>query len=198
MLSFQSGTPIAKIKGGKLNGRIIYSIDTDTQCCNRHSNNCEISYQCCKKCPYVNDMTTKIKISDGSLTPLPNVYERGVDYIAGPSGSGKSTLMNIIGLLDRPTHGSYVLNGRSVSRLRSNQRAKVRRDTVGFVFQSFNLLSRATVYENVELPLMYAPIPRAARKAKVVAAVKSVGLFEKLKIANQKIQEIKAPEPFVL
>src|SRR6202021_1548101 len=73
--------------------------------------------------------------------------------VMGPSGSGKSTLMNVIGLLDRPTHGTYMLEGRSVARLRSDQAAKLRRDVIGFIFQSFNLLNRLTVLENVALPL---------------------------------------------
>src|SRR5690554_48260 len=75
--------------------------------------------------------------------------------VMGPSGSGKSTLMNIIGTLDRPSHGVYKLNGRNVSRLRPRQSARLRRDTIGFVFQSFNLLPRLTVLENVALPLAY-------------------------------------------
>lgn len=73
----------------------------------------------------------------------------------GPSGSGKSTLMNIIGLLDRPSHGTYTINGRAVAKLRPNQAAKYRRDTIGFIFQSFNLLPRLTALENVALPLAY-------------------------------------------
>src|SRR3990167_4278674 len=83
--------------------------------------------------------------------------------IMGPSGSGKSTLMNMIGLLDRPTHGDYTLNGRSVAKLRSNQRAKYRRDTIGFVFQSFNLLPKLNVLENVALPLTYKGLTQTRR-----------------------------------
>lgn len=75
--------------------------------------------------------------------------------VMGPSGCGKSTLMNMIGLLDRPTHGTYLLNGRRVDRLRPSQAAKQRRDTIGFIFQSFNLLPRLTVLDNVALPLSY-------------------------------------------
>lgn len=86
--------------------------------------------------------------------------------IMGPSGSGKSTLMNIIGLLDQPTHGTYKFSDRFVSRLRSSQRAKIRRDTMGFVFQNFNLLPRLTALDNVALPLAYkgiGPVKRAKR-----------------------------------
>jgi len=75
--------------------------------------------------------------------------------VMGPSGCGKSTLMNVIGLLDRPSHGTYKLDSKSVDRLRPNQAAKIRRDTVGFIFQSFNLLPRMTALENVALPLVY-------------------------------------------
>ena len=75
--------------------------------------------------------------------------------VMGPSGCGKSTLMNVIGLLDRPTHGEYMLRRRSVAKLRATQRAKIRRDTVGFIFQSSNLLPRMTVIDNVALPLAY-------------------------------------------
>lgn len=84
-----------------------------------------------------------------------NIEENEFVAIMGPSGSGKSTLMNIIGLLDRPTSGRYTINGRSVEKLGSDRRAKFRRDTLGFIFQSYNLLPRLTVLENVALPLAY-------------------------------------------
>lgn len=99
--------------------------------------------------------------------------------IMGPSGSGKSTLMNIIGLLDRPTHGEYKLGGRSVSRLRPNQRAKVRRDKIGFVFQSFNLLSRLNVIENVALPLSYRRMTQGRRLRQASAVLDRVGLADR-------------------
>lgn len=94
--------------------------------------------------------------------------------IMGPSGSGKSTLMNIIGLLDRPTHGGYSLSNRSVEKLRPNQRAKMRRDKIGYVFQSFNLLPKLTVIDNVSLPLLYkgvSPVKRLRRAADVLDRV---------------------------
>ncbi len=94
--------------------------------------------------------------------------------IMGPSGSGKSTLMNIIGLLDQPTHGLYKLNDRFVAKLRTNQRAKIRRDTIGFVFQNFNLLPRLTVLDNVALPLAYkgmTPVRRARRASEMLERV---------------------------
>lgn len=92
--------------------------------------------------------------------------------VMGPSGSGKSTLMNIIGLLDRPTNGNYLLSGRSVDRLRPNRQARIRRDKIGFIFQSYNLLPRLTVLQNVALPLSYrgwSPA-RCAKHASVMLA----------------------------
>lgn len=99
--------------------------------------------------------------------------------VMGPSGSGKSTLMNMIGLLDRPTHGSYSLGGRSVARLRPNQRAKVRRDRVGFVFQSFNLLPKLTALENVALPLLYKGLTTGRRLKHASLILEQVGLADK-------------------
>lgn len=96
--------------------------------------------------------------------------------IMGPSGSGKSTLMNIIGLLDRPSQGNYVLDGRNVSRLRGNTRAKVRRDKIGFVFQSFNLIPRMTILENVALPLSYRGMPTIRRLIQASEILEKVGL----------------------
>lgn len=99
--------------------------------------------------------------------------------VMGPSGSGKSTLMNIIGLLDRPTHGNYALSGRQVARLRPNQRAKARRDTIGFIFQSFNLLPRLTVLENVALPLAYKGMTQTRRLKQAAAMLERVGLADR-------------------
>lgn len=96
--------------------------------------------------------------------------------VMGPSGCGKSTLMNVIGLLDRPTHGEYQLSGRYVAKLRTGQRAKIRRDTVGFVFQSFNLLPRMTVIENVALPLVYKGTGVSRRIRRAADMLERVGL----------------------
>ena len=105
------------------------------------------------------------------------------DFVAimGPSGSGKSTLMNIIGCLDRPTSGTYVLDGSDVSEMSRDQRAIVRNAKIGFVFQSFNLLARTAAVENVELPLLYAPkIGAKERRERAIRALHAVGLGERL------------------
>ena len=94
--------------------------------------------------------------------------------VMGPSGCGKSTLMNMIGLLDRPSHGKYQLDGKPVARLRPNQSAKIRRDTIGFIFQSFNLLPRLTALENVALPLQY----------------KGMSVTRRLKLASQMLDRV--------
>ena len=106
--------------------------------------------------------------------------EKG-EFIAvmGPSGSGKTTLMNMLGLLDRPTHGTYKLNGRNVSRLTKNKRAKVRRDNIGFIFQSFNLLSKLTVIENVALPLAYKRTGQTKRLKAAERVLEQVGLQDR-------------------
>ncbi|HUP26186.1 MAG TPA: ABC transporter ATP-binding protein [Candidatus Limnocylindrales bacterium] len=99
--------------------------------------------------------------------------------VMGPSGSGKSTLMNLLGLLDHPTHGSYKLGDRFVSRLRPNIRAKARRDTIGFVFQSFNLLPNMTVLENVALPLAYKGMTKTRRLKQAGHVLERVGLSDR-------------------
>ena len=100
--------------------------------------------------------------------------------IVGPSGSGKSTLMNIIGCLDTPTSGNYILNGREVSRLSKNELAEARNTQIGFIFQSYNLLPRQTALENVELPLIYRGLPGKIRREYAVAALEMVGLTGRL------------------
>src|ERR1035437_5046865 len=99
--------------------------------------------------------------------------------IMGPSGSGKSTLMNIIGLLDSPTHGTYQLNERSSAKLSSNQRAKIRRDTIGFIFQSYNLLPRLNVLDNVALPLAYKGVSLPRRLKLASSMLERVGLQDR-------------------
>ncbi len=112
---------------------------------------------------------------------------KGVDFhikkgefvaIMGPSGSGKSTIMNIVGLLDTPTKGTYILDGKDVSKLTDDEQAEIRANKIGFVFQSFNLLPRTTVLRNVMLPLLYLDIPVKDREAKAKQALISSGFPE--------------------
>ena len=101
--------------------------------------------------------------------------------IAGPSGCGKSTLLSILGLLDTPTKGEYLLNGRSVADLPQSERARVRNREIGFIFQSFNLIGDLSVFENVELPLTYRGMKSAERKERVMAALEKVGMAHRAK-----------------
>lgn len=96
--------------------------------------------------------------------------------IAGPSGCGKSTLLSLLGLLDSPTEGSYLLNGKPVESLKHQERARIRNREIGFIFQSFNLIGDLTVYENVELPLTYRGMKAAERKARVHESLEKVGM----------------------
>ncbi|HSG00574.1 MAG TPA: ABC transporter ATP-binding protein [Vicinamibacterales bacterium] len=107
--------------------------------------------------------------------------ERG-DYVAimGPSGSGKSTLMNLIGCLDTPSKGSYLLNGKQVSEMNDDELARIRNEEIGFVFQTFNLLPRATALHNVELPLIYAGLPAKVRAERASQALDKVELSDRM------------------
>jgi len=101
--------------------------------------------------------------------------------IAGPSGCGKSTLLAILGLLDSPSDGSYILNGKQVQNLKLSERARIRNREIGFIFQAFNLIGDLTVYENVELPLTYRGMPSAERKKRVHDALERVGMGHRIK-----------------
>ncbi len=104
------------------------------------------------------------------------------EYVAimGPSGSGKSTLMNLVGALDTPTSGAYILNGTDVSKMDDNRLAEIRNQEIGFIFQTFNLLPRYTALENVTLPLIYAGIGKTERVAKATKTLEEVGLGDRM------------------
>ncbi len=132
----------------------------------------------------VEGLTKSYKTGDSTLPILKGVsllVEQG-EFVAimGPSGSGKSTFMNMLGCLDRPDTGSYILDGIEVSSLNDKQLAYVRNQKIGFVFQSFNLLARSTSLHNVELPMMYANVSRSERRNRATEALKRVGLGERM------------------
>ncbi len=133
----------------------------------------------------ISDVTKTYRMGDVDVNALNgvsfNVEEGELVAIMGASGSGKSTLMNILGCLDRPTSGSYRLGGDEVSGLDREALAETRNRTLGFVFQSFNLLTRTTALENVELPLVYAGVRPAVRRARATEALQRVGLGNRLR-----------------
>jgi putative ABC transport system ATP-binding protein len=121
------------------------------------------------------------EVDVNALNGLSLSIQKGeVIAIMGPSGSGKSTLMNILGCLDRPTSGEYYLDSENVARMNDNQLAQVRNRKVGFIFQSFNLLPRASALHNVELPLRYAPPNGSSRKQRAREALEAVGLADRV------------------
>ncbi|AYB29879.1 ABC transporter ATP-binding protein [Chryseolinea soli] len=129
------------------------------------------------------DLTREYRMGDNIVKALQGVsisINRG-EYVAfmGPSGSGKSTLMNIVGCLDSPTTGAYSLNGNLVSEMTENELAEVRNKEIGFVFQTFNLLPRASALDNVALPLIYAGYGKADRDEMAMAALESVSLADR-------------------
>ncbi len=122
-------------------------------------------------------------VGDQQVTALRDVNLRldAGEYLSimGPSGSGKSTMLNMLGLLDRPTSGTYLLDGGNVTDLNDEQQARVRREKIGFVFQSFHLVPRLTAAQNVELPLILAGIPAEERKARVQVLMRNYGLSDR-------------------
>ena len=121
---------------------------------------------------------TEVRAADG----VSFVIEKG-EFVAfvGQSGSGKTTCMNILGALDVPTSGKYLLEGRDVGTLSDNELAEIRNKKIGFVFQQYNLISKLNVFQNVELPLIYSNMGEEERKTRVIAALTRVGLSEKIK-----------------
>ncbi|HEX8186749.1 MAG TPA: ATP-binding cassette domain-containing protein, partial [Pyrinomonadaceae bacterium] len=122
------------------------------------------------------------EVETHALSEVALSIERG-EYvtIAGPSGCGKSTLLSILGLLDTPTEGEYWLNGRPVANLSPAERAEVRNQEIGFIFQSFNLIGDLTVYQNLELPLAYRGLGAAERKRRVMESLERVGMAHRAK-----------------
>jgi putative ABC transport system ATP-binding protein len=122
------------------------------------------------------------EVETHALAGIDMTIERG-EYIAiaGPSGCGKSTLLSILGLLDTPSDGTYLLNGRPVSSLAASERARVRNREIGFIFQSFNLIGDLSVFENVELPLTYRGMSSKERKERALAALERVGMGHRAK-----------------
>jgi putative ABC transport system ATP-binding protein len=132
------------------------------------------------------DGVTKVFLTDEMEThALAGVHleiKKGEYFsIAGPSGCGKSTLLSILGLLDSPTDGKYILNGKPVENLKASERARIRNREIGFIFQAFNLIGDLTVYENVELPLTYRGMPSSERKQRVHDALDRVEMSHRMK-----------------
>ncbi len=127
-------------------------------------------------CKYYTMGDTVVKAADGISFQI----QKG-EFVAivGQSGSGKSTCMNIIGCLDVPTSGTYLLDGRDVGQMNKNELADIRNELLGFIFQQYNLLPKLNLAENVEVPLLYAGVPRGERRARALAALERVGLAEK-------------------
>lgn len=121
---------------------------------------------------------TEVRANDGVNL---QIQEGEFVAIVGKSGSGKSTIMNIIGALDVPTEGQYILNGQDVSKMKGDALAKVRNQMIGFIFQQYNLLAKQTILENVELPLLYAGIGKNKRKQLAMEMLKKVGIEDKRK-----------------
>jgi putative ABC transport system ATP-binding protein len=133
----------------------------------------------------INDLTKVFRTEEVETTALNNismsVNEGEFIAVMGPSGCGKSTLLNILGLLDNPTSGHYYLDGKEVGMLKEKDRTQTRKGNIGFVFQSFNLIEEMTVYENVELPLVYMRVKAAERKKRVEETLRKMNISHRAK-----------------
>ena len=131
----------------------------------------------------ITNMSKTYQMGENVVAALDNISlqikEHEFVSIIGPSGSGKSTLMNMIGCLDVPTQGEYILDGKCIKEMSDNELAEIRNSKIGFVFQGFNLLSKLSALENVELPLVYQGIPAKERKRRAQEALDNVGLRRK-------------------
>ena len=127
-------------------------------------------------CKYYHMGDTTVKAADHISF---QIYKGEFVAIVGSSGSGKSTCMNIIGCLDVPSEGIYLLNGKDVGQMNKNQLAEIRNELLGFIFQQYNLLPKLNLVENVEVPLMYAGVPKGERRERALAALEQVGLGKK-------------------
>lgn len=139
----------------------------------------------------IQNLTRVFRTEEVETTALNGVsltIEQG-DFISimGPSGCGKSTLLNIVGLLDGPTSGSYTLLGNEMAGLKETERALVRKENIGFIFQNFNLIDELSVYDNIELPLLYNKVGASERKAKVAAIAEKLGISHRLKHYPQQL-----------
>lgn len=137
-------------------------------------------------------VTKSFPLADGSLYQALRDISFSINNgefvsIMGPSGSGKSTLMHIIGALDLPTTGKYYFKGKDITSFSSDELAKIRNTEIGFVFQTFNLLPRTTVFKNVERPMLYAKIPKSEREKRVMEALTLVGIQDKAQNMSNKI-----------
>jgi putative ABC transport system ATP-binding protein len=132
---------------------------------------------------YRTDTVETTALNDVSIT----IAQSEFVAIMGPSGCGKSTLLNIIGLLDSPSSGQYFVNGEDVSNYNERKRAEVRKSTIGFVFQSFNLIDELTVAENIELPLIYTDMPKGERKQRVQEAMERMSIAHRAKHFPQQL-----------
>lgn len=139
----------------------------------------------------INNLCKTYKMGENEVHALNNVNLKIEEHefvsIIGPSGSGKSTLMNMLGCLDVPTSGEYILDGKEIKKMSDDELAKIRNDKIGFVFQGFNLLPKLTALENVELPLIYQGVPAKERRKRAEIALDKVGLGKRI---NHKPSEL--------